>query len=315
MTIIKPADSIVLTQACQLLEQGDVVAMPTETVYGLAADAYQEAAIARIYQVKNRPQFNPLIIHYPSAQEAVTDVDFTQQAERLAAESWPGPLTLILPRRASSKIALLASAGLDSLAIRIPAHPVTQQLLQQYGRPLAAPSANLSNTISPTSAADVEQSLGDRIPLILDGGPCLIGVESTILDLTDASPTLLRPGGITIEQLEAVLKQPVSFPSPSFAVKAPGMLKRHYAPSLPLRLNALEPQTGEVYLSFGSSHHGPYSLSESGDLSEAAANLFRLMRFVDQENYSGIAVAPIPSHGLGLAINDRLNRAAYREKV
>jgi L-threonylcarbamoyladenylate synthase len=301
-------------QACSLLEQGQVVAIPTETVYGLAGDAYCDEAIARIYQVKCRPQFNPLIIHYDTFSAIVQDVEINKWAERLADQFWPGPLTLVLPRKTTSQVSLLASAGLSSLAIRIPDHEIARSLIQHYGRPLAAPSANLSNTISPTSAHDVYASLGARVPLIIDGGSCSVGLESSIIDLTGKLPQLLRPGGIAVEDLEDCLKTSLLHPERDGVIKAPGMLKRHYAPSIPIRLNALEPEEGEAYLGFGTYHHGDYTLSASGDLLEAAACLFRFMRALDHPNYRGIAVAPIPNHGLGLAINDRLQRAACRSE-
>jgi L-threonylcarbamoyladenylate synthase len=301
-----------LNQACTLLRQGDVVGMPTETVYGLAGDAYQDQAIAKIYQIKGRPQFNPLIIHYSDVSSLGQDVDLNDRAEKLAERFWPGPLTLVLPKRESSNISLLATAGLSTLAVRLPAHPLAQQLIKEYGHPLAAPSANVSNTISPTSALDVAQSLKERVPLILDGGACHVGLESTIIDLTGDTPVLLRPGGITLEEIQTVLGEVVIRPTGQ-TIKAPGMLKRHYAPSIPVRLNAHEPHTGEVYLGFGDTDHGPYNLSRSGDLLEAAANLFRMMRLLDQSQYQGMAIAPIPQHGLGLAINDRLSRAASQE--
>ncbi len=302
-----------LDQACSLLAQGQVVAIPTETVYGLAADAYQDQAIARIYQVKGRPQFNPLIIHYPDFTHVKEDVRINKWAELLAENFWPGPLTFVLPKQEASQISLLATAGLSTLAVRVPQHPVAQQLLAHYGRPLAAPSANRSNTISPTSAEDVACSLQDRVPLILDGGACSVGLESSIVDLTGDIPVLLRPGGITVEQLQAVLGK-ISVAAPGQTIKAPGMLKRHYAPNIPVRLNAVSPQAGEVYLGFGTYDHGSYNLSHRGDLLEAAANLFRFMRLLDQPHYRGMAIAPIPQHGLGLAINDRLKRASCQEE-
>lgn len=298
---------------CSLLEQGHVVAIPTETVYGLAGDAYQDQAIAKIYETKGRPQFNPLIIHYSDVASMTADVVMNLYAEKLAQIFWPGPMTLVLPKKETSQISLLASAGLSTLAVRIPQHPVAQHLLCQYGRPLAAPSANISNTISPTSAEDVSASLQERVPIILDGGICGVGLESTIVDLTGDIPVVLRPGGVTIEQLGSVLKMPIK-KYEGHIIKAPGMLKRHYAPSIPVRLNAHKALDGEVYLGFGSFNHGPYNLSLQGDLLEAASNLFRMMRLLDQPCYQGIAVAPIPNEGLGLAINDRLTRASWGEE-
>ncbi|WP_232223245.1 L-threonylcarbamoyladenylate synthase [Candidatus Odyssella acanthamoebae] len=300
----------VLYQACALLTAGDVVAIPTETVYGLAADATNDKAVAKIYSVKQRPEFNPLIIHCHSAQQAKQYVAFDSRAEKLADILWPGPITFVLKRRADSPLSLLASSGLDTLAIRIPAHPVAQALIKAYSKPLAAPSANLSQTISPTSAIDVQASLGSRVPLIIDGGQTRVGVESTIIDLTEETPKILRPGGISVEQIQSIIGS-VDVET-GRGIKAPGMMARHYAPSVPMRLDAMTPENGELFLGFGDME-SEYNLSLSGNLEEAAANLFRLMRLMDQPGIKAIAVAPIPRHGLGLAINDRLTRAATRE--
>ncbi|MBW8308390.1 MAG: threonylcarbamoyl-AMP synthase [Candidatus Paracaedibacteraceae bacterium] len=300
----------VLHQACALLTAGGVVAIPTETVYGLAADATNDKAVAKIYAVKQRPEFNPLIIHCHSAQQAKQYVEFDSRAEKLADIFWPGPITFVLKRRSDSPLSLLASSGLDTLAIRIPAHPVAQALIKAYSKPLAAPSANLSQTISPTSAIDVHASLGNRVSLIIDGGQTRVGVESTIIDLTEENPKILRPGGIAVEQIQSIIGS-VEVEKGS-RIKAPGMMVRHYAPSVPMRLNVATPENGELFLGFGHME-SEYNLSLSGNLEEAAANLFRLMRLMDQPGIKGIAVAPIPQHGLGLAINDRLTRAATRE--
>lgn len=316
---IVPFSPEVLQTACNLLAAGDVVAIPTETVYGLAADATNDQAVAKIYATKQRPEFNPLIIHFHSASQASQYVEFTELAKRLAEKFWPGPLTLVLKRLKDSEspISLLASAGLDTLAVRIPSHPIAQALIKLYGKPLAAPSANLSMTISPTCALDVQASLGSRVPLIIDGGATKIGVESTILDLSGPEPTLLRPGGISLELLRAEIAD-IRFYHGS-SIKAPGMMQRHYAPSSRIRLNAQEKNNlDEKMLGFGTIQ-GDLNLSPAGDLEEAAANLFRMMRELDaQLTASGvksksIAVAPIPTHGLGLAINDRLTRAAHSE--
>lgn len=303
-----------IAEACRLLQQGQVVGMPTETVYGLAADATQDHAVARIFDVKNRPTFNPLIVHVASAVEAWSLVEASAENQVLMEMFWPGPLTLVLNRKENSPISLLASGGLETLAIRCPSHPVAGRLIREFGRPLAAPSANRSTHISPTSAPDVAASLGDRVPLILDGGPCEIGLESTILDLSGEAPILLRPGHILKEALEVILG-PIEEASAHTAVKAPGMMRRHYAPHRPLRLNAQDCQAGEALLGFGDTGALPVTLnlSEKGDLTEAAANLFRMMRQLDKDSYTGIAVMPIPSHGLGVAINDRLQRAAALE--
>lgn len=311
MVIIASFSPEVLSQACGLLSSGDVVAIPTETVYGLAADATNDKAVAKIYAIKQRPEFNPLIIHCHSAQQAKSYVQFDKRAEKLADAFWPGPITFVLKRYPDSAISFLASSGLETLAVRIPAHPVAQALIKAYSKPLAAPSANLSQTISPTSAIDVQASLGNRVPLIIDGGQTRVGVESTIIDLTEAIPHILRPGGISVEQIQSVIGT-VDL-SRRAAIKAPGMMARHYAPSVPMRLNVAAPLDGELFLGFGPLDCD-YNLSPSGNLEEAAANLFRMMRLMDRQNIAGIAVAPIPKHGLGLAINDRLMRAATREE-
>ena len=316
MTVAVPtAQSI--TEAARLLLDGQLVAFPTETVYGLGGDATNERAVAAIFEAKGRPQFNPLISHVLDAVEAQKLVRWNDTAEKLAARFWPGPLTLVLPRSPGSPIALLATAGLDTVAIRAPSHPVAQALIRAAGRPIAAPSANRSGAISPTRAEHVAESLGDRVPLILDGGPCLVGVESTVLDLTSATPTLLRPGGATREAIEAVIGAIAvsdALPSGDSARKSPGQLESHYAPARPVRLGATSVGADEGLLAFGPTvPQGAmltYNLSPSGDLSEAAANLFAMMRTLDRPGIGRIAVMPIPETGLGLAINDRLRRAA-----
>lgn len=311
--MIKSPTTKTLQEACQLLLAGDLVAIPTETVYGLAADATNEQAVAKIYAAKSRPQFNPLIIHHYDVKHLEDYVEFNDLAYHLAAVFWPGPLTMVLPRRSQSEISHLAGAGLNTLAVRVPNHPVTLALLKQLQRPLAAPSANRSNTISPTTASDVLASLGERVPLILDGGAAMVGLESTILDLTTAQPTILRPGGVSLEEIAAVIG-PVHEAKDHSKIKAPGMMKRHYAPCLPLRLQAVEKRSGEFHLGFGAIK-GDISLSDRGDLQEAAANLFRMLRDYDNpERYQGLAVAPIPNQGLGRAINDRLHRASAQEE-
>ncbi len=304
-----------IAEACRLLGEGQVVGMPTETVYGLAADATEDNAVARIFEVKNRPTFNPLIIHVASAIEAAALVEAPLEAQSLMEVFWPGPLTLVLTRKQDCPISLLAGAGLDTLAVRCPAHPVAGRLIREYGRPLAAPSANRSMGISPTSAEDVQSSLGDLVPLIIDGGRCEVGLESTILDLSGDVPVLLRPGSVLVESLEAVVG-PIYHVKKDRSVKAPGMMHRHYAPHRPLRLNALNCRLQEALLGFGNAGPLPVTLnlSETGDLREAAANLFQMMRRLDQDPYTGIAVMPIPMTGLGLAINDRLQRAAAGEE-
>jgi L-threonylcarbamoyladenylate synthase len=302
-----------IAKACRLLEQGQALGMPTETVYGLAGDAFQDAAVARIFALKNRPAFNPLIIHVASLEAADSLVDISLEALTLIDMFWPGPLTLVLPRKKDCPVSLLASSGLDTLAVRCPAHPVAGRLIQAYGRPLAAPSANKFMGMSPTCAQDVEDSLAEQVPLILEGGQCEVGLESTILDLTGLRPVLLRPGGISGEALEALIG-PVAKAAKDSPIKAPGMMRRHYAPHRPLRLNALDRRPGEALLGFGSmSLAVDLNLSEQGDLTQAAANLFRMLRQLDQDPFTAIAVMSIPTIGLGLAINDRLQRAAALE--
>ena len=316
MSIVAP-DAASITRAAQLIKDGDLVAFPTETVYGLGADATNERAVAAIFEAKGRPQFNPLISHVLGAAEARQFVEWSEMAEKLAARFWPGPLTFVLPRAKGSTIALLCTAGLDTVAIRAPAHPVAQALIRATGRPIAAPSANRSGAVSPTQAVHVAESLGDRVPLILDGGPCLVGVESTVLDVSGNRPTLLRPGGATREAIEAVIG-PIAvshaLPSGDAPRSSPGQLASHYAPDRPVRLGATSVAADEGLLAFGPSPLAgamlTYNLSPTGNLAEAAANLFAQMRALDRPGIGRIAVMPIPETGLGLAINDRLRRAA-----
>jgi L-threonylcarbamoyladenylate synthase len=302
-----------IERAARLLQAGELVAFPTETVYGLGADATNDRAVARIFEAKGRPRFNPLIVHVPGLAEAEALAVFDERARQLARRFWPGPLTLVLPRRVDSGVSLLASAGLETVALRAPAHPVAQALLRRAGRPLAAPSANRSGRVSPTTALHVAGDLGGDVALILDGGSCAIGVESTVLDLTGAA-TLLRPGGVPLESLSEAVGA-IAVPAASATViRSPGQLAAHYAPGLPVRLDAREARSGEALLAFGSQVPRGFaevlSLSETGDLAEAAANLFAMLRRLDRPEFSGIAVMPIPEEGLGRAINDRLRRAA-----
>jgi L-threonylcarbamoyladenylate synthase len=309
---ILPVDPPAIARAAALLRAGRLVAFPTETVYGLGGDATNERAVADIFAAKGRPRFNPLIVHVPGLAEAEALVIFNAPARAAATRFWPGPLTLVLPRRSGSGLSLLASAGLDTVAIRAPAHPVAQALLHETARPIAAPSANRSGRISPTEAAHVAEELGDRVPLILDGGPTPVGLESTVLDLSGEAPALLRPGGITSEQLTELLG-PIGVPAPGRR-KSPGMLASHYAPALPVRLEATKARPGEALLAFGPQAPQGFAkvlwLSRSDDLAEAAANLFAMLRRLDRPSFTAIAVMPIPEHGLGRAINDRLRRAA-----
>jgi L-threonylcarbamoyladenylate synthase len=295
-----------VAQAAALLRDGQLVAFPTETVYGLGANATSGTAVAAIYAAKNRPSFNPLIAHYASGAAAFDDVTPTPLAERLAAAFWPGPLTLVLPRRAGCAVSQLAGAGLDTQAVRVPAHPLAHRLLAAVGRPVAAPSANPSGRVSPTTAEHVLDGLDGRIAAVLDGGPCAVGLESTVVDLSGERPTLLRAGGVTLEALRAVV--------PAIAVTD------HDAgatPRLPLRLDAVTVDGTEALLAFGVPLTGAavvYSLSDRGDLTQAAARLFAGLRHLDAEGrvrgLRGIAAMPIPPTGLGRAINDRLQRAA-----
>ena len=313
---VVPATAENILEAARRLRAGELVAIPTETVYGRGADATADRAVAAIFAAKERPRFNPLIVHVPNAAAAARAAVFDARAERLAAAFWPGPLTLVLPRRAESGISLLVSAGLDTVALRVPGHNVAHALLNAVGRPIAAPSANRAGEVSPTEAAHVAASLGDRVALILDGGRCPVGVESTVVDLSSDMPLLLRPGGVTREALEAVIG-PVGTPATTGAgpARSPGLIGRHYAPGRPLRLNARAPEApGEALLAFGSDVPRGYAetlnLSPAGDLVEAAANLFAMLRALDRPDITAIAVMPIPNEGLGLAINDRLGRAA-----
>ena len=301
-----------IAQAAALLRAGELVSFPTETVYGLGADARQGAAVAGIYAAKGRPSFNPLIAHVGSAAAAQRYVQWNAWAETLAQAFWPGPLTLVLPLKPGHGISDLVTAGLETLALRVPAHPSAQQLLQALDGPVAAPSANPSGKISPTTATHVMSGLEGRIAAVLDDGACGVGLESTIIGLAKEQPILLRPGGLATEEIEAVLGQPLVNRDIHDPLTAPGQLLSHYAPQERVRLNATEARAGECYLGFG-----PYSgaracdltLSASGDLAEAAANLFGHLHQLDHQGLP-IAVAPIPMTGLGLAINDRLQRAA-----
>ena len=305
----------VLAQASDLIRQGRLVAFPTETVYGLGADATNDKAVASIYEAKGRPQFNPLIIHVAEPTDLNDIVICNDKAFMLASIFWPGPLTLVLPRAHTSPVSLLAGAGLDTLAVRCPNHPVAQKLIQLAGKPIAAPSANASGTLSPTQANHVLESLGTKVDLVLDGGAATVGVESTVLDLCGQVPTILRHGGVTQEGLCALLGDVRCAISDDDAPKSPGMLSSHYAPSLPVRLLAMSANPEEGFLTFGADGIAEggkvrLNLSPRGDVVEAAANLFAMLRQLDRTDLKGIAVMPIPEQGLGAAINDRLRRAA-----
>ena len=298
--------------AAEILSEGGLVAIPTETVYGLAADAANPEAVARLYEAKGRPRFNPLIAHVSSWEMAEREAEFSPLARTCAEAFWPGPLTLVLPARSGGRVSDLARAGLETLAVRWPKHRAAAALIEVFGRPLVAPSANRSGHVSPTRAEHVAEDLGERISLILDGGPCDVGMESTILGFQDGEPVLLRPGGVATETISARLGRSVRPYSSEAGINAPGQMKSHYAPKARLRLNATVREDGEGFLAFGPFVPGDLSLSTSGDLVEAAANLFEMLRSLDTQ-FERIAVSPIPTTGLGEAINDRLERAAYRE--
>ncbi|MBB4315248.1 L-threonylcarbamoyladenylate synthase [Roseospira marina] len=317
-----PADEPALVAAADALRAGRLVAFPTETVYGLGADARSDAAVAAIYAAKGRPAHNPIIVHVADLAAAAPLVDVTGAAARLADHFWPGPLTLVLRRAPDSPLCARVSAGGPTVAIRAPAHPVAQALLRRAALPVAAPSANRSGAVSPTTAAHVAADLGSvpapMLALILDGGPCDVGVESTVLDLSGPAPRLLRPGGTTREALEAVLGHPIDGPdggsSPTHGsgtvLASPGLLASHYAPARPVRLNAHAAHDGEALLGFGDTPGATLNLSPAGDPAEAARNLFAMLRALDRPPFRGIAVSPIPGAGLGQALNDRLARAA-----
>jgi L-threonylcarbamoyladenylate synthase len=313
-TRILKADSAAIEAAARCLGQGGLVAFPTETVYGLGADARNGEAVARLYAAKGRPVFNPLIAHIADADAARRLGRFDATAEKLAAAFWPGPLTLVLPKRPDCAVADLARAGLDSVAVRVPAHPVAHALLEAFGGPVVAPSANRSGHVSPTSAAHALADLRGRIDMVLDGGPCTVGVESTIIACL-GEPTLLRPGGVARETIERVLGLALALPAVAQeAPPAPGMLSSHYAPKARLRLEAEAPRAGEAFLAFGPNAPAAsgisLNLSPRGDLIEAAAKLFSHLRALDASGAARIAVMKVPHDGLGEAINDRLARAA-----
>ncbi len=312
-------DQAALDKAVTLLRAGQLVAFPTETVYGLGADACNDKAVSSIFSVKGRPQFNPLIVHVASLAAAQQFAAFSPLAERLAHAFWPGSLTLVLPLKSDSGLSSFVTAGLDSVALRVPNHEAALALIEQFGGGLAAPSANPSGRLSPTEADHVEEGLGEKLALILDGGECMVGVESTIIKVADEKLTLLRSGGIAVTAINEVTGGKVLFPE---AVKvhkgevlpqSPGQLESHYAPNAELRLNAAQAGAGEMFLAFGDK--GPenipgLNLSPSGDLYEAATNLYAYLHILDDTGVAVINVMPIPNEGVGIAINDRLKRAA-----
>jgi L-threonylcarbamoyladenylate synthase len=314
-TRVLSADRDAVAAAVRVLGDGGLVAFPTETVYGLGADATNGAAVARLYAAKGRPRFNPLISHVADMDAARRIARFDADADTLAAAFWPGPLTLVLPKADCCPVSELATAGLNSIAVRMPDHPVAQEILRGFGKPVVAPSANQSGHVSPTTAPHVLADLDGRIDLILDGGPTSVGVESTVVSCLGV-PTLLRPGGVPREAIERALGRVLAQAAPltGEAPLAPGMLASHYAPTTPLRMNAVSVDSGEALLAFGGNSPTDaartLNLSVSGDLVEAAANLFSQLRALDAAGHKGIAVMPIPNEGLGEAINDRLARAA-----
>jgi len=308
-----------IARAARCLRAGGLVAFPTETVYGLGADAGNDRAVARIFEAKGRPKFNPLIIHVADLAQAEVIVALDDRARDLAALFWPGPLSLVLPRRNAAAVSLLAGAGLDTLAVRIPAGTVARALIEAVGAPVAAPSANPAGGVSPTRAEHVIDGLGEAVDTVLDGGPCPVGIESTVLDLSERNAVLLRPGGLAREDLEAVLGPLAMVRGPSGSPHAPGQLASHYAPGVELRIDAASIRPGEALLSFGdhrlSGFAAERNLSRAGDLREAAANLFAMLRSLDRPDHTGIVAMPVPETGLGLAIMDRLRRAASPRRL
>jgi len=304
--------------AAKYLTQGKLVSFPTETVYGLGADATNDAAVARIFAAKKRPSFNPLIVHLSSIEEAEKYVEFDITSRKLAASFWPGPFTLVLKRKPGCALSQLVSAGLDTIAVRVPEHPVIRALLQDFKRPIAAPSANISGKLSPTKPEHVARDLSDKVAMILDGPPCHNGLESTIVHVFGSGVRLLRPGSITAREIEEVSGLRVTKFEDAQNPTAPGQLKSHYAPNTPLRLNATNIGVGEALLAFG--NNAPKdakmirNLSPQGSLLEAAANLFAMLHDLDQSGSKAIAVSPIPNKALGVAINDRLSRAAAQKE-
>ncbi len=299
-----------MEEAAGALRAGGLVLLPTETVYGLGADASNPAAVAAIFEAKGRPRFNPLIAHVADLETAARIADLDDRAYALAREFWPGPLTIVAPIKDTSAVCDLARAGLDTVAIRVPGHHVSHAVLEAFGGAVVAPSANRSGRPSPTTFADAVAETGDKAVVALDGGPCAVGLESTVVSVLDGYPRLLRPGAVTRVQLQQIVGPLAE--AEDDAKRSPGRLALHYAPDAPVRINAKTPEAGEAYLAFGAWPESPrvFNLSPAGDLAEAAANLFAYLRAADRLRPSAIAVAPIPEDGLGEAINDRLRRAA-----
>lgn len=306
-TQVLAADEVGLSLAADILGRGGLVAFPTETVYGLGADARDDVAVAKIFAAKGRPNFNPLIVHVATIEAARELCDFPDCAEILARRFWPGSLTLVLPIKERARISPLVTAGLSTLAIRVPSSPIAIKLLEEFGGPIAAPSANLSGTISPTTADHVVQGMGELVDAVVDGGHCTVGLESTIVGC-NSRPALLRPGGVPAEVIEAVIGAPLA--SASVEINAPGQLQSHYAPEGLVRMNVKVPLADEVYVGFGPTPNAKYNLSANGDMTEAAANLFDILHRLNDIGAKKIAFAPVPSVGIGVAINDRLRRAS-----
>ena len=313
MTIVK-ATRKTIEQAAQLIKSGNIVAFPTETVFGLGADAYNATAVAKIFEAKNRPTFNPLISHIADVDFLNDYVKMDERVPALAKRFWPGPLTMVLPRKQHNPALDLACAGLPTISVRMPNHPVALALIKAADTPIVAPSANRSQSISPTTAQHVYTSLGNRVPMILDGGACHVGVESTIIDLTTKKIVLLRAGGIAMEDIADFLNEEVmiSGGNPNLP-SSPGQILKHYAPKYETRINVTHPNDDEFMIGFGDIN-GHLNLSPSGNLAEATTNLFAYMHLAEEQTkYTKIAIAPIPMKGLGRAINDRIKRASYRD--
>jgi L-threonylcarbamoyladenylate synthase len=317
---LRLANAEAISDACAILRSGGLVAFPTETVYGLGADATNPDAVAGIFKAKGRPDFNPLICHVPDLAAAEKLGIFSDTARAFAKAFWPGALTLVVRKLPNCPVAAEVSAGLETIAIRVPDHPLAQSLLGAAGIPLAAPSANRSGAVSPTQAVHVVESLGDKVDLVLDGGACEVGLESTVLSVDETPPVLLRPGGVTLGMLRDVdARVVIAGQETPKTLKSPGMLESHYAPRLPVRMNAEAPESGEAWLAFGpgakTDGHSSLNLSPTGDQQEAASNLFSYLRLLDRAEFSGIAVAPVTESGIGRAINDRLRRASAARPI
>lgn len=314
-TLMEPVSRSSLDKAGEIIRNGGLVAFPTETVYGLGGNALDDKAVASIFQAKGRPQFNPLIVHIHDIAQTEAFAEMTPLGKKLAERFWPAPLTLVLPRKKNSPISYLVSAGLDSIAVRLPARKEARDFLKACQVPVAAPSANISGTVSPTTAQHVADGLNGRIDMILQANPCSVGVESTVVAADGDKAVLLRAGGVTLEELRDVSGEVLLPEKDESLPRSPGQMLSHYAPSLPVRLNALKANEGEALLGFGHAPDAVLNLSEKGDVVEAATNLFAYLRELDNNKFTSIAVMPVPFDGLGRAINDRLKRAAYPKTV